>query len=631
MNEPDIELQELENLLGDLDIPVQDEFTKQTFDLGQTTDMLLEEIEDFDLYETRQEFVNGDLLRFFDNPSIPSNTERATMLDNLGESLWYDKWVHERCAQFAELEDLDMALIEKGLSNNTQLVAKTYMKDIFEKLEMTELPKKDALDVLAEFAEENSSLLQAGDAIEYNETFDVPEMSFGRSSSVNALEDLGIEMAEIVEQTVNLSAPIAQMETANEVESFFGIDETTARFSQTALDALDQVATTGSYGWDLWPTVEEVMGVGEGIAVGAAGALVMYGLVEGLTPIIKSLADTDWIRGGFSAETKESWAATQNIMEQSFLGPMFQVTQKIEKHLQDNPIYVWYLDNTNARLVIKNKKSWGHSLFWAFIKNTLCSQYWLRGRVIAMEGRKVGYTDSQFEFVLGIKITKTITDTTVSSQTYWVNAETAVILRDGAAVQHATNTKNLTKMIFNSWARYPLVTDRERTAIGNTEDQDLFTSLLKIGSSAAASGGIGGWASNTGFDNGVLPETPPPADDDFSSATLPPMPPLTRQTKLQISAATLDTVKDTVTIKDKVKDPVISPPGPAPIRDIFNATVAWPDSRRRLPSAYVPNVVVARAKQKPPEEKIKEKQPSDDNTTLMIIGLVIVVYFLREQ
>ncbi len=82
MNEPDIELQELENLLGDLDIPVQDEFTKQTFDLGQTTDMLLEEIEDFDIYETRQEFVNGDLLRFFDNPSIPNARQCSIILGN---------------------------------------------------------------------------------------------------------------------------------------------------------------------------------------------------------------------------------------------------------------------------------------------------------------------------------------------------------------------------------------------------------------------------------------------------------------------------------------------------------------------------------------------------------------------
>jgi hypothetical protein len=292
----DIELAELDALLANEKVPVQDEFTKQTVDIGQSTDMLLEEIEDFDIYETRMNIVNGDLLKYFDNPSIPSDAQRMAMLDRLGETLWYDRWTHERAAQFLELDDLDMSMIEKGLTNEVQKVAKQRVHDIFEQLEMAEVPKKDGLQALADWAEENSSLLQAGDAAEYNETFDVPEMSYSRSSTVSEFENLGVEMSEILEQTVNLSAPMAELEQINETELFFGIDETTARFSQTAMDALDQVASTGSYGWDLWPTVEEMVGVGETVLSGAAGALVMYGLVEGLTPIIKSLGDTDWIQ-----------------------------------------------------------------------------------------------------------------------------------------------------------------------------------------------------------------------------------------------------------------------------------------------------------------------------------------------
>jgi len=349
-----------------------------------------------------------------------------------------------------------MGLIETGLTNEVQRVAKQHVNDIFQKLEMAEIPQKDALEALADWANENSSLLQLGDARDYNETFDVPEMSIGRTSSVSAIEDIGVEMTEIVQQTVNLSAPLSQFEEINETEAFFAIDETTARFSQTALDAFDQVAATGSYGWDLWPTVEELVGVGETLAVGAAGALVMYGLVEGLTPIIKSLQDTDWIRGGFSVETKASLAMTDSITS-SMLGPMYRISQKIEKHLADHPTYVWFFDNINARVKIRNSV---HYILWNFIKKTPCSYYWLRGRVVAMEGKKVGYSDSRSQLMLGIKITKTITDMGPSTQTYWVNAETAVILRDGAAVQHATNTTNLSKMIFNSWDKYPLVQSR---------------------------------------------------------------------------------------------------------------------------------------------------------------------------
>jgi hypothetical protein len=198
------------------------------------------------------DMVNGDLLRFFDNPSIPTELQRMEMLDKLGQTLWYDKWVHERAAQFAELDDLDMALIEKGLTNEVQRIAKQRVHDIFDELKKMEVPKRDGLDVLADWAEENSSMLQAGDAAEYNSTFNVPEMSFNRPSAVSEFENLGVEMSEMVEQTINLSAPMAQLEEFNETEAFFGIDETTARFSQTAMDALDQVATTDGIFGQLW-------------------------------------------------------------------------------------------------------------------------------------------------------------------------------------------------------------------------------------------------------------------------------------------------------------------------------------------------------------------------------------------
>jgi hypothetical protein len=453
-----IELQEWDAELDELLGPVtqmKDTVTHQTFSVGQSTDMLLEEIEDFDIYETRMNMVNGDLLKYFDNPSLPSNLERMTMLDRLGETLWYEKWIHERAAQFAELEDLDMGTIDLGITNQAQSLAKERVTDIFEGLEMAEIPKKDSLDALHEWAQENDAMIDAHEAAEYNEIYDVPQMSIGRSSSVAAMEDAGIEMVELVEQTVNLSETVRELQLVNDAHVFFGIDETTARFSQTALDAFEGVATTGpvGYGWDLWPTVEEMVGLGQSIATGAAGALVMYGLVEGLTPIIKSLGDTDWIRGGYSVETKESVSMTDSITS-SMLGPMYKISQRIAKHLEDHPTYVWFLDNFNARV---SKKKETHYIIWDFIRDPPCSTFWLRGRVIAMEGKKVGYSDSPSQLMLGVKLTLTKTDMAPNNQTFWVNAETAVVLRDGAAVQHACNTKNLANMIFNSWDKYPLL------------------------------------------------------------------------------------------------------------------------------------------------------------------------------
>jgi phage anti-repressor protein len=136
-----VEMQELDALLA-TEVSPHDEDTSMSFDTGESTDMLLEELEDFDLYESRMKIVNGDLLKFFDNPSLPSTAQRMNMLDQLGETLWYDKWIHERASQLSELEDIDMVSIESSITNQAQNIAKQRVNDIFEKLEMTELPKK---------------------------------------------------------------------------------------------------------------------------------------------------------------------------------------------------------------------------------------------------------------------------------------------------------------------------------------------------------------------------------------------------------------------------------------------------------------------------------------------------------
>ena len=116
MSDSDI-LIELEELLGDYEAP------PGIIDEKKSLDMVLEEMEDVELFSQREQIVNGDLLKFADAPQLPTASQRMAMLDKIGgESLWYDRWQKERCAQAVDSEAIEMVELEMTKNTSAKLV-----------------------------------------------------------------------------------------------------------------------------------------------------------------------------------------------------------------------------------------------------------------------------------------------------------------------------------------------------------------------------------------------------------------------------------------------------------------------------------------------------------------------------
>ena len=117
----DQDLIELEELLKDEDV---EEDTLATVDSGEAVKMLIEECEDFEKFQKNKALVEGDLLKYFDNPKMPTAVENMKMLDTLNSDLWYGKWLRERVqmANIAatDVEEDDYLQVEDEMMSNTQ-------------------------------------------------------------------------------------------------------------------------------------------------------------------------------------------------------------------------------------------------------------------------------------------------------------------------------------------------------------------------------------------------------------------------------------------------------------------------------------------------------------------------------
>ena len=220
------------------DIPVDEE---------QSLDMVLEEMENAEQYAVRQKIVEDDLFKFIDNPKLPTPTERMAMLDNLGDSLWYDKWQQSRCEQVAEIDGADVALARTRIFNPTLEASKQTVNEAFEKIESIQSApeKKQWYDGVAEYAEKIEVEMSVE---EYDEKFDVVpfEENLGETSA-------GPGDIELVETITSLENHMP----------YYAIDETTQPISQASLDMLDGAVQSGeAVGWDLMPTMAEMVDSG---------------------------------------------------------------------------------------------------------------------------------------------------------------------------------------------------------------------------------------------------------------------------------------------------------------------------------------------------------------------------------
>ena len=406
------------------DIPIDPE---------KSIDMVMEELDDVELFSDRQKIVEGDLFRFIDNPQLPTPSQRIAMLDKLEGSLWYDKWESERCAQVSEIEGVDIALARTRIFTPSLESAKQTVSQAFEKIEMIQYRKDDAFQQLEEYADRAEASL---DFYEYDEKMDtVPFKEGGETLMDTDMVETVIEMQDHM--------------------PYYAIDETTQPISQLQMEMFDgAVQRAESVAWDLIPTAAEIVNMGFGLATQAVGALTVYAIVEGLTPIFKALSDTDWIATPWlTAETKRSIETVENEMTY-MRGPEYKLVDNITGFLKNSPFYVWYFDTVDAR--VKNTAQFSPpGMGWQGFKHTPCSTLWLRGRVVAMFGSSVGFKSPQPRLVFAVKITAENTDMSYNEGTFWVDASRAMILRDNSRTSYAANSINMAKAIFRDLKKNP--------------------------------------------------------------------------------------------------------------------------------------------------------------------------------
>ena len=400
-------MSDLQNLLGST---LTDENSGMSQDPALGVKMFIEELDDEALYVQREEIVQRNLLQFFDNPKIPTIEERTSMFRQLGETFWYDQWLLER-TQAVDQSEL-VTEIENTMINPAQKQFKSVVEDAFKKIEIQELEASVMRDTIQAASNHELNLaLSAVDAYEEKMEF-VPD---------DWDQPLQLESLEMVE-----------------VHPYFAIDENSQVISQASLDAMEG-SLQESIGWDLMPSVSEAaQGLLE-MGTGAVGGLAVYGIIEGLTPIVKSLLDTDWIRN--PALTPERKKMIHESLEQ--VGHNYELSMHIRKHFRDNVLVIWYHDSINARLKTDEKR-WGtdDELLWS-ARMTPVSGLWVRARVIYMEGTLLGF-DEPWQNGLSACVQ------TDSKTRVWIDLTTASILKDSPAVQYACNTKNLALNIFQN-------------------------------------------------------------------------------------------------------------------------------------------------------------------------------------
>ena len=67
-----------------------------TEDQNLALKFFLQELEDPEEYARKDDLLNENLLKYFDNPEMPSEVEKNEMMSAFKEdSMWFDKWIRD--------------------------------------------------------------------------------------------------------------------------------------------------------------------------------------------------------------------------------------------------------------------------------------------------------------------------------------------------------------------------------------------------------------------------------------------------------------------------------------------------------------------------------------------------------
>ena len=443
--------------LDNIEMVQVDDTTMTSVNTATSVKQVIKELED-PQYAIQKDLVERDILKYFDNPELPTGTETYQMLDQL-DDFWYGKWYEERMDLYNEYVGLDNDVIS-SVTSDQMARGRADVKNMFEGLEMADLSKKDTQQQLVELAEDpNLNQKPVSELVE-------GDFEEKRAEVLEGDEFLGgdIELEPLEQRLVDLNVPVENLESNIKM---FNIEQ------GSRVIASEGFETIPSYGWDLIPTAGEMGEMALGFAGGLVGGAALYGLVEGLTPIIRSLTDLNWIKHpGDTAEHLQAVAETRGLLHM-YGGQYVEMNQKINNYFKDHITYVWFKDTLEARIPGAGDQ-YGPDIGWYYNgRQPYTTNLWLRGRILYMEGTRLGFTDSKCELSMMVKIGLGFVDNVPNHECFWVSDRTT-ILRDTIEVQHALNAHNLSHLIFRDITSQDPPESTDISPVGETRDDQMY-------------------------------------------------------------------------------------------------------------------------------------------------------------
>ena len=223
--------------------------------------------------------------------------------------------------------------------------------------------------------------------------------------------------------------------------------------------------------FDLLPTLAQAGDMLFGIAAGVVGGFAIQGLVNGFGSVVQALNSKGWIHTG--SATQAAASSTMAIVNE-WKDEYFDLNENLAKYFQENPTYVWVFDdglNSSPRKSASYTTydwaenatkgtpvehiydvKYGHN-YGAWWNSHLLSgtNLWLRGRVMTMNGKKLGYSDDIYNTLVLLKFGNGDVASgraAYGTPMFWVNADIARMLDDSDNSKRRCLQSNLSSHFF---------------------------------------------------------------------------------------------------------------------------------------------------------------------------------------
>ena len=399
-------------------------------------------------WERQEKIVEDDLFRFIDNPTRPTAEAKFEMLEKLGgNQRWYDKWVASR--EEAANEYFGDNITAGGGDVELMNMAKAKVAETFSELEQLE-EKQEVVGAITRMGGIRPYIADRGGPLD-----------FGLSESERFVFDgPGTEMTTMVRRGVDLDV----LE-----RPYYSLEVDGSRVAQSALEAGE--ADLEAVGRGLLPTLSQAGDMFFGVAAGVVGGFAVQGLIDGFVPIVQALQSRGWIHPG--GQTQASVASLEYQKEQ-WLGQFFRLNDALEKYFEETPTYLWVFDDgltsspppTGDAITYDWPKGatkgvpvhhpfkmlYGNSWKAGWNQHMLQgTNLWLRGRVMMLQGRKLGYTTDDQDLLVCMKFgNEDIPSGKAAYGTpmFWVNGDVARMLDDSDKSYRSCLQSNLSSLYF---------------------------------------------------------------------------------------------------------------------------------------------------------------------------------------